>query len=87
MALAALGTSIEVPTPDGKESINIPKGTQPGDVLTLRKKGVPRLRGSGRGNLHIVVKVEVPKSLTSKQKKLLEEFAELSPNKKRRLFS
>ncbi len=87
MAHAALGTSIEVPTPDGSESVSIPKGTQPDDVLTLRKKGVPRLRGGGRGNLHVVVRVQVPKSLTSKQKKLLEEFAAISPSKKRRLFS
>ena len=83
----ALGTTIDVPTPDGTESISIPRGTQPGEVITLRKKGIPRLRGGGRGNLHVLVKVEIPKNLNSKQRKLLEEFAELVPSKKRRLFS
>jgi len=87
MAQAALGTSIMVPTPDGDEKVAIPKGTQPEDVITLRRKGVPRLRGGGRGNLHILVKVEIPKVLNSKQRKLLEEFVESSSTKKRRLFS
>ncbi|MED5465405.1 MAG: molecular chaperone DnaJ [Myxococcota bacterium] len=89
MVAAALGTTIEVPTPDGEESVTVPAGTQPGEVITLRKKGVPRLRGGGRGNLHIVVKVDVPTNLTSKQRKVLEEFDELPAGKKqkRRLFS
>jgi len=87
IAEAALGTEIEVKGADGVETVPIPRGTQPGDVFTLKKKGVPRLRGSGRGNLHVVIRVEVPTKLSSKQKKLLQEFASLSDkSKKRRLF-
>jgi molecular chaperone DnaJ len=87
MVEAALGTEVTVEGVDGPEKVDIPKGTQPMDVITLKKKGVPRQRHNGRGNLHIVVRVEVPKSLTSKQRKLLEEFAESTENKKRSLFS
>lgn len=87
MTDAALGTKIEVEGPEGPESIDIPKGTQPMDVITLRKKGAPRLRHSGRGDFHVICKVEIPKSLSSKQRKLLEEFAELAETKRRGLFS
>lgn len=88
MVEAALGTTITVDGLEGPEKVDIPKGTQPNDVLTLKKKGVPTLRGNGRGNLHVVCRVEVPRSLTSKQRKLLEEFAEtFEPTKKRSLFS
>lgn len=87
MVQAALGTSIMVPAPDGEEKVMIPKGTQPEDVITLRKKGVPRLRGGGRGHLHVLVKVEIPRNVNSRQRKLLEEFVEVSSEKKRRLFS
>lgn len=86
IAEAALGTRITVAGVDGDEEVEIAAGTQPNDIITLRKKGVPRLRGGGRGDLHIVVRVEVPKSLTGKQRKALEEFANL-PSKKKRLFS
>jgi molecular chaperone DnaJ len=89
MIEATLGTEVEVKTVDGTEKVEIPKGTQPNDVITLKKKGVPRLRGGGRGDLHVVVRVEVPTSLSSKQKKLLEELAAtgLGTTKKRSLFS
>lgn len=87
MVEAALGTEIEIDGVDGKESIKIPKGTQPNDVITLRKKGVPRLRGSGRGSLHVVCRVQVPKSLSSKQRKLLEELRGVTKSKKGGLFS
>jgi molecular chaperone DnaJ len=88
MVQAALGDSLTIDGVDGAETVEVPKGTQPGDVITLRKKGVPRLRGGGRGDLHAVMKVEIPKNLTAKQKELLEQFAgEKSESKKRRLFS
>jgi molecular chaperone DnaJ len=83
---AALGDEITVEGLEGEEKVTIPKGTQPNDVISLRKKGVPRLRGGGRGDLHVVCVVEVPKNLSAKQKQLLEEFAGIEP-KKRRLFS
>ena len=83
MIEASLGTEIEIDGVDGKEKVEIPKGTQPGSVLTLKKKGVPRLRGGGRGDLHVVVQVEIPTSLNGKQKKLLEELAASGIGKKR----
>ncbi|MEM6533401.1 MAG: molecular chaperone DnaJ [Myxococcota bacterium] len=86
IAEAALGTRVKVEGVEGELDVDIPSGTQPNEVITLRKHGVPRLRGSGRGDLHVIVRVQVPKELTSKQRKALEEFAELPP-KKRRLFS
>lgn len=85
MVEAALGTEVRVQGVDGEEGVKIKAGVQPGHVVTLPRKGVPRLRGSGRGDLHIVCRVEIPKRLNSKQRKLLEEFADLS--EKRRIFS
>ncbi len=90
MADAALGTEVEIDGAEDKETVKVPKGTQPNDVITLRRRGVPRLRGSGRGDLHVICRVEIPRSLTSKQRRLLEEFAglkETKKKKKRGLFS
>ncbi|MBI5509147.1 MAG: molecular chaperone DnaJ [Deltaproteobacteria bacterium] len=87
MVQAALGDQIEVDGVDGKETIAIPAGTQPGDVITLRRKGVPHLHHSGRGDLHVVCKVEIPRSLSQRQRDLLEEFAGKGVGKKRRFFS
>lgn len=74
-AQAALGAEIEVPTLDGKVKMNIPEGTQPGATFRLRGKGVPYLRGSGRGDQFVTVTVAVPKNLTSSQKELLRQYA------------
>ncbi len=86
MALAALGGEITVKGIDGEETVEVPKGTQFGDVVTIKRKGVPHLRGNGRGDLHVVFRVEIPKNLTARQRELLEEFAGIV-SKKRRLFS
>jgi molecular chaperone DnaJ len=75
VAQATLGAEIEVPTLDGKSKINVPTGTQPGKVLTLKNKGVPHLRGSGRGDELVLIEVEIPTKLTNEQKKLFEELA------------
>jgi molecular chaperone DnaJ len=72
---ATLGGEIEVPTIDGKTKLRIPEGTQPGSVFRLKGKGVPHVRGFGRGDQLIKMKVEIPKRLNAKQKKLLREFA------------
>jgi len=75
IAQATLGAEVEVPTVDGPAKLKIPTGTQPGKVFTLKGKGVPRLRGSGRGDQLIVVNVETPTRLTPEQRKLFEELA------------
>jgi molecular chaperone DnaJ len=72
---AALGTEISVPTLDGKTNLKIHAGTQPGEVFKLKGKGMPRLRGYGKGNMLIRVEISVPEKLTQRQKKLLEELA------------
>lgn len=74
-AQAALGADIEVPTLDGKVKLNIPEGTQTGAVFRMRGKGIPYLRGSGRGDQFVSVRVAVPKNLTGSQKELLRQFA------------
>jgi len=74
---AALGTTLEIPTLDGSERMHIPEGTQPGDVLRLRDKGIPRLRGPGRGDQVVILDVRIPKKLSQKQEELLREFARL----------
>ena len=79
---AALGTSVEVPSIDGgRAKIKIPPGTQHGKQLRLRGKGMPVLRGSGYGDLYIKIITEVPSSLNSKQKELLEEFRKIESEK------
>lgn len=72
---AALGTEVTVPTLDGDIVVNIKPGTQPGEVLRIRGKGMPKLGGYGRGNLMVRVNIDVPTSLTPKQRELLEELA------------
>ena len=74
-AQAALGAEVEVPTLDGKVKLTIPEGTQPGAVFRLRGKGIPYLRGSGRGDQFVTVSIKVPKNLTGSQKELLRQFA------------
>ena len=74
-AQAVLGAEIEVPTLDGKVKLTIPEGTQPGAVFRLRGKGIPFLRGSGRGDQFVSVRVKVPTNLTGNQKELLRQFA------------
>jgi molecular chaperone DnaJ len=75
---AALGTEIEVPTLDGKVSLKIPEGTQPGTSFRLRGKGIPHLRGYGRGDLHVRVNVKIPQKISGKQRELLREYARLA---------
>jgi molecular chaperone DnaJ len=76
--LATLGGSIEVPTLFGKGTLKIPAGTQSGTTFRLRDKGMPNLRGGRQGDQLVRVHVEVPGSLTSEQRRLLEEFGRVS---------
>ncbi|SFL01361.1 molecular chaperone DnaJ [Geodermatophilus ruber] len=77
MTAAALGTSLTLETLDGQEELDVRPGTQSGSVLTLRAKGAPRLRATGRGNLVVHVEVETPTRLDAEQEKLLRELAVL----------
>jgi molecular chaperone DnaJ len=72
--LAALGGTLEVPTLEGSASIELPAGTQPGEVLTLRGAGMPALRRSRRGDLRVVVNVVVPRRLSPEQRELMERL-------------
>jgi molecular chaperone DnaJ len=73
---AILGDTIEVETVDGNESLPIPAGTQPGAVITLAGKGVPRLGNPvARGNHQFTVKVQLPTKLSSDERELLEKLA------------
>jgi len=74
---AALGAEIDVPTLDGKSSITIPAGTQPGTMFRLKGKGIKNLQGYGHGDLHVRINVEVPSHLSAAQKAKLQEFAGL----------
>jgi DnaJ-class molecular chaperone len=71
---AALGTQITVDTIEGDVKLRVPSGTQPNTVIRLSRKGIPHLRGGGKGDHYVQVKVSVPKNLSSKQKELLKEF-------------
>lgn len=73
-AQAALGDTIKVPTISGVVEYDIPEETQTGSVFRLRGKGIPYIRGKGRGDQYVTVEVETPKNLTQKQKDLLREF-------------
>jgi len=85
MTQASLGGTLTVPTLDGEDvEVPVPAGTQPGDVLTVRRAGLPVRGGGRRGDLHLVVRVEVPTGLDAAQRELLEQLAaargeELSP--------
>lgn len=75
---AALGAELEVPTLDGKVKYSMPEGTQTGSIFRLKGKGIPYLRGNGRGDQYVKVEIDVPKKLDEKQKAILKEFAEIS---------
>ncbi|MDT8782019.1 MAG: molecular chaperone DnaJ [Candidatus Bathyarchaeota archaeon] len=72
---AALGAEITIPTLEGETLLKVPAGTQVGKVLVLKGKGMPRIRGYGRGDLLVRIGIYVPEKLTAKQRSLLEELA------------
>ncbi len=75
IAQATLGAEVEIPTVDGTTKLRIPPGTQPGKVLSLKGKGVPHLRGGGRGDQLVIINMEVPTRLSSEQRDLFEKLA------------
>jgi len=74
--LAALGTTVQVPTIDGAVELEIPAGTQPNETLSVRGQGMPALRGRHRGDLRVVVNVVIPKRLDREQRDLLRRLSE-----------
>ncbi len=76
IAQAALGSRVTIPTLDGDWELEVPEGTQSGDEFVLRGKGVPHLRGAGRGDMLIRATVVVPEGLNENQRRLLEQLAE-----------
>lgn len=73
--LAALGGDVTVPTLEGPTTVRIRPGTQPGETIRIKGKGMPHFRGYGKGDLLVRVSVAVPEKLTSQQRALLEELA------------
>ena len=77
VAEATLGAEIDVPTLEGNQKFTIPEGTQPGTQFTIKQKGIPYVNNTGRrGDLIFTVNVEIPKSLSEKQKDIMRSFAD-----------
>ena len=76
-AQAALGGEVEFPTLEGPERIQVPRGTQSGEMLRVKGRGMPDISGRGRGDELVEVVVETPRHLTPRQEELLREFAEI----------
>jgi molecular chaperone DnaJ len=74
MEAATLGGAMSIPTLEGVVELKIPAGTQPGQVFHFRGKGIPRLHGSGRGDLYVRAAVQIPEKLSRKQREILKEF-------------
>jgi molecular chaperone DnaJ len=77
MTAAALGTRLTIKTLDGEENLDVRPGTQPGSTLRIRGKGVPHLRGTGRGDLFVHLDVRTPTKLDLDQERALREFAKM----------
>ena len=72
---AALGADVTIPTLEGTTMVKLDPGTQPGQIIRLKGKGMPRFRSYGRGDLLVRVSIGVPEKLTQRQRSLLEELA------------
>ncbi len=84
---AALGATVEIPTPDGRVSLKVPSGSQDGKLLRVKGRGTPKLNGSGRGDLLARLKVAVPSKLNKAEREALENLDKASKgNPRERLF-
>jgi molecular chaperone DnaJ len=86
-AEAALGSNVQIPTPDGPVALKIPAGTESGKMLRVKGRGAPHLKGNGRGDLLAQVKVTVPKKLTKDEKEALEGYSKVSRENPRERFA
>jgi len=77
-ATAALGGSVEVPTPEGNVSLKIPSGSEDGKLLRIKGRGAPKLSGSGKGDVLARVRIQVPKRVNKKERELLEELRKVT---------
>jgi molecular chaperone DnaJ len=84
---AALGAAVQIPTPSGPVSLKIPSGTESGKLLRVKGRGVPHLKGSGRGDLLARVQVTVPKKLTKAERDALEGYQKVSREEPRERFA
>ena len=82
--MASLGGEVDVPTLDGKNTIKIPSGTQPGTILAIKGKGMPHVHGNRKGDLHIQITVQVPTKLSKRQTELLKEFEGMDTSVKKK---
>jgi molecular chaperone DnaJ len=78
MALAALGGKLKVETLDSTIEIQVPSGSQHGDRITIAGEGVPHIKGIGKGDLHVQIRIVIPKKLSKDQRELLLKYAEIS---------
>jgi molecular chaperone DnaJ len=85
-AEAALGASVQIPTPDGPVALKVPSGTESGKLLRVKGRGAPHLKGNGRGDLLARVKVSIPKKLTKAEKEALEDYQKVSRENPRERF-
>tara|TARA_R110002111_G_scaffold177322_1_gene243386 strand:+ start:21028 stop:22158 length:1131 start_codon:yes stop_codon:yes gene_type:complete len=74
---AALGANIEIPTLEGRHDLKIPSGTQPGEIFRLKGLGMPNPHGGRRGDLHVIIQIDVPKKISEREEELLRELAEI----------
>ncbi|HVF11698.1 MAG TPA: J domain-containing protein, partial [Actinomycetota bacterium] len=74
---ATLGSTLQVNALDGLAEVEVARGSHPGDVVTLRGRGLPRLNRGNRGDLHLIIDVQIPTDLTSEEETILRQFAEL----------
>ena len=77
-AEAALGATVEIPTPEGPVALKVPSGTESGKLLRVKGRGAPKLKGGGRGDLLARVKVTVPQKLAKAEKEALEGYQKVS---------
>ncbi len=75
---ATLGASLEVPTPDGPISLKVPAGSQHGKLLKVKGRGAPKLKGGGKGDLLVRLKLTVPEKVSKQERELLEELRKVS---------